>query len=91
MLVSRRLLSLTDPFNYEQIPDPSFPLLFPFADKASPDDPQELSFAKGEILHVADDTGKWWQCRKSDGSMGICPSNCSSFLLCLFPCSRLCS
>lgn len=30
-----------------------------YAYKASPDDPQELSFQKGEILRVSDDTGKW--------------------------------
>ncbi|KAK9768352.1 Transmembrane osmosensor [Basidiobolus ranarum] len=43
--------------------------------EASPDDPNEVSFLKDEVVHVADTKGKWWQAKKSDGSTGIVPSN----------------
>jgi len=42
---------------------------------ASVDDPNELSFAKGEVMEIVDNQGKWWQARKADGSIGIVPSN----------------
>ncbi|KAH9962717.1 hypothetical protein BGW80DRAFT_1354088 [Lactifluus volemus] len=46
-----------------------------YAYTASPDDPNEISFSKGEVMDIIDKTGKWWQARKDDGSVGIAPSN----------------
>ncbi|KAF9531187.1 kinase-like domain-containing protein [Crepidotus variabilis] len=34
-------------------------------------DAEELVFKTGEMLEVLDDKGKWWMCRKADGSRGI--------------------
>ncbi|KAF8274282.1 hypothetical protein EI94DRAFT_1714039 [Lactarius quietus] len=45
------------------------------ADTASTDDPNEISFSKGEIMEIIDKNGKWWQARKEDGTLGIAPSN----------------
>ncbi|KIJ08472.1 hypothetical protein PAXINDRAFT_18396 [Paxillus involutus ATCC 200175] len=42
---------------------------------ASPDDPNEISFTRGEILDIVDKQGKWWQAKKFDGTIGIAPSN----------------
>ena len=41
-----------------------------FIDTASPDDPNEISFVKGEILDILDKQGKWWQAKKTDGAVG---------------------
>lgn len=52
---------------------PPFKMKASFSYSASPDDPNEISFVKGEILTILDNSGKWFNAQKMDGSEGIVP------------------
>lgn len=41
----------------------------------SPTKPSQLGIGKGEVVHVENDSKKWWLVRKADGTRGYVPSN----------------
>ncbi|VVT45852.1 uncharacterized protein SAPINGB_P000923 [Magnusiomyces paraingens] len=57
----------------------SLPTEYPYRVRANysyvATDENELSFKKDEILEVNEIRGKWWQARRENGEIGICPSN----------------
>nr|UUJ34938.1 osmotic regulation [Ustilago esculenta] len=58
-----------------ELPDYGYKARALYAYQANTDDPTEISFAKGEVLDIVDNSGKWRQARKSNGETGIVPSN----------------
>jgi hypothetical protein len=40
-------------------------------DTADPDDPNELSFSKGDIFDIIDKTGNWWQAETEYGTRSM--------------------
>ncbi|KAF7373319.1 Kinase-like protein [Mycena sanguinolenta] len=47
-----------------------------WAYRASPNDPNEISFNKSDILVIVDWWDGWCLAKKADGSLGLAPSNC---------------
>lgn len=59
----------------ESMHDYPFTVRALYAYDANPEDINEMTFAKGEVFKVKDTEGRWWQGKKENGEIGICPSN----------------
>ncbi|KAJ3054409.1 Transmembrane osmosensor [Rhizophlyctis rosea] len=62
-----------------EVPGATTKVITMFSYDANPDDPQEMSFAKNEVLEILDNRGQWWTARRTaaDGNTttGLVPRN----------------
>ncbi|KAF8233455.1 hypothetical protein L208DRAFT_1395704 [Tricholoma matsutake] len=59
----------------EKVPEEELRAVALYTYTGPAEEPNELSFKKGEVLQILDRAGKWWEARKEDGSEGTIPSN----------------